>query len=87
MPPKPEEGAAQSKNGIVRPSSLRSRIEVVSPANEVTDMYRLQFWKTFAALVAAGFNPRAFLAPMALGGKLPEAAETRQPKENKEPEA
>ena len=36
---------------------------------------------------AAGFNPRAFLAPMALGGKLPEPAETRQPKENNEPEA
>ncbi|MBE1204537.1 hypothetical protein [Aminobacter carboxidus] len=50
-------------------------------------MYRLQFWKTFTALVAAGFNPRAFLAPMALGGKLPEPAEPRQPKETRESEA
>ncbi|GAA2827301.1 hypothetical protein EDC40_11641 [Aminobacter aminovorans] len=50
-------------------------------------MYRLQFWKTIAALAAAGFNPRAFLAPMAFGGKLPEPAEKRQPKENKEPKA
>ncbi|WAX96203.1 hypothetical protein N7E70_004820 [Aminobacter sp. NyZ550] len=50
-------------------------------------MYRLQVWKTLAALAAAGFNPRAFLAPMALGGKLPEAADKRQPKENSEPEA
>lgn len=50
-------------------------------------MYRLQFWKTLVALAAAGFNPRAYLAPMALGGKLAEPAETRRPKKNKEPEA
>ncbi|MEJ6785298.1 hypothetical protein [Aminobacter sp. Piv2-1] len=50
-------------------------------------MYCLQFWKTLAALAAAGFNPRAFLAPMALGGKLPEPGGKRRPKEENEPEA
>lgn len=40
-------------------------------------MHRLQLFKTLAALAAAGFNPRAFLAPMALGAKLPEPPRNR----------
>ena len=50
-------------------------------------MYHLQFSKTFAGLVAADFNLHAFLTSIALGGKLPELAETRQPKETKETKA
>ncbi len=47
-------------------------------------MHRLQFFRTLAALAAAGFNPRAFLAPMALGGKLPQPADDRRRREESE---
>lgn len=48
-------------------------------------MHHLQFIKTLAALAAAGFNPRAFLAPMALGTKVPKQAEPRPRREPEEP--
>lgn len=44
-------------------------------------MHHLQFLKTLAALAAAGFNPRAFLAPMAFGGKLPKPGEPKRPEQ------
>lgn len=44
-------------------------------------MHHLQFLKTLAALAAAGFNPRAFLAPMAFGGKLPKPADPKRPEQ------
>lgn len=47
-------------------------------------MHHLQFLKTLAALAAAGFNPRAFLAPMAFGSKLPKPAVPKPPKEPEE---
>lgn len=48
-------------------------------------MHHLQFLKTLAALAAAGFNPRAYLAPMALGTKAPKPADPKPPKEPEEP--
>ncbi|WP_184117380.1 hypothetical protein [Aminobacter sp. DSM 101952] len=47
-------------------------------------MHHLQFWKTLKALAAAGFNPRAFLAPMASGSKLPGPPEPKPPRERDE---
>ncbi|WP_269931929.1 hypothetical protein [Aminobacter sp. HY435] len=50
-------------------------------------MHRVQLFKTLVALAAAGFNPRAFLAPMALGGKLPEPDRERPPKVPEKPDS
>lgn len=44
-------------------------------------MHHLQFLKTLAALAATGFNPRAFLAPMAFGQKRPTPDEPKPPRE------
>ncbi|PWK76208.1 hypothetical protein C8K44_102195 [Aminobacter sp. AP02] len=40
-------------------------------------MHHLRFLKTLAALAAAGFNPRAFLAPRAFGQRLPKPDEPK----------
>lgn len=44
-------------------------------------MHHLQLLKTLAALAAAGFNPRAFLAPMAFGDKPPKPVDAKAPPE------